>query len=108
MTSIKDKSILEIGPGTGNLTSLIIEKKPKEFCVVEKDNDLAKELAQKYKNIGLYKNAESFFLRSAKIYDELPFKHYYKNSIFIYSGRNYKAVEGMSLIHICRCGRIER
>ena len=39
-------------------------------------------IAKKYKNIGLYVNAESFFLKSAKIYDELPFKDYYKNSIF--------------------------
>ena len=50
LTSIKGKSILEIGPGTGNLTSLIIEKKPKSFCVVEKDKDLAKELTKTYKN----------------------------------------------------------
>ena len=38
-------------------------------------------IAKKYKNIGLYVNAESFFLKSAKIYDELPFKDYYKSSI---------------------------
>ena len=50
LTSIKSKSVLEIGPGTGNLTSLIIEKKPKEFCVIEKDNDLAKKLTSNYKN----------------------------------------------------------
>ena len=28
---IENKNILEIGPGTGNLTSLIIRKKPKKF-----------------------------------------------------------------------------
>ena len=50
LTSIEGKSILEIGPGTGNLTSLIIEKKPKEFCVIEKDNDLAEKLSKNYKN----------------------------------------------------------
>ena len=50
LTSIEDQSILEIGPGTGNLTSLILEKKPKEFCVVEKDNDLADKLIKNYKN----------------------------------------------------------
>ena len=47
---IENKSILEIGPGTGNLTSLILEKKPKEFCVVEKDYDLAEKLKKSYKN----------------------------------------------------------
>ncbi len=49
LTSIEDKSILEVGPGTGNLTSLIIEKKPKKFCVIEKDKDLAEKLTRKYK-----------------------------------------------------------
>ena len=30
---IENKSILEIGPGTGNLTSYILKKKPKKnFC----------------------------------------------------------------------------
>jgi len=50
ITTIKDKTILEIGPGTGNLTSLIFEKAPKEFCVIEKDNDLAQKLYKNYKN----------------------------------------------------------
>ena len=38
---IKDKSILEIGPGTGNLTSYILKNKPKKLLVVEKDKLLA-------------------------------------------------------------------
>ena len=29
-TEIKDKNILEVGPGTGNLTSTILKKKPKK------------------------------------------------------------------------------
>jgi len=41
---IKDKSVLEIGPGTGNLTKNILIKKPKKLIVIEKDNDLAKSL----------------------------------------------------------------
>ena len=33
ITNIKNKTVLEIGPGTGNLTSYILEKKPKKnFC----------------------------------------------------------------------------
>ena len=31
---ITDKDILEIGPGTGNLTSEILLKKPKKFFVI--------------------------------------------------------------------------
>ena len=38
---IKNKVVLEIGPGTGNLTSQLLKKKPKKIIVVEKDNYLA-------------------------------------------------------------------
>ena len=41
---IKNKIVLEIGPGTGNLTSFILKKKPKKLVVIEKDKDLASEL----------------------------------------------------------------
>ena len=44
IVEIKDKSILEIGPGTGNLTKNILKKKPKKLIVIEKDNDLAESL----------------------------------------------------------------
>jgi 16S rRNA (adenine1518-N6/adenine1519-N6)-dimethyltransferase len=42
---IKNKSILEIGPGTGNLTKNILKKNPKKIIVIEKDNSLAQLLA---------------------------------------------------------------
>ena len=45
VTTIKDKIVLEIGPGTGNLTSFILKKKPKKVIVIEKDNDLASNIA---------------------------------------------------------------
>ncbi len=41
VVKIKDESILEIGPGTGNLTIDILKKKPKKMIVIEKDNQLA-------------------------------------------------------------------
>ena len=44
VTEIQNKNILEIGPGTGNLTSYILKKNPKKFFVIEKDNDLAIKL----------------------------------------------------------------
>ena len=49
ITDIKNKTILEVGPGTGNLTSLIIKKKPKKFVVIEKDNVLATQLEDDFK-----------------------------------------------------------
>ena len=50
ITDIKDKTVLEVGPGTGNLTSFILKKKPKKFFVVEKDNSLILSLQQKFQD----------------------------------------------------------
>jgi len=47
---IKNKNILEIGPGTGNLTSYILNKNPKKLIVVEKDKYLASNLNNNFKN----------------------------------------------------------
>ena len=49
VTQIEEKNILEIGPGTGSLTSYILKKKPKKFIVVEKDKNLAEILARNFK-----------------------------------------------------------
>src|SRR5210317_166327 len=48
LVEIKNKNVLEIGPGTGNLTSAIIEKNPKELIVVEKDDNLAEIIKNKF------------------------------------------------------------
>ena len=45
---IKDKEILEIGPGSGNLTSYIIKKKPKKVFVIEKDKNLSTLLNERF------------------------------------------------------------
>jgi len=50
ITDIKDKTVLEVGPGTGNLTSFILRKKPKKFFVVEKDNSLILSLRKKFQD----------------------------------------------------------
>ena len=49
-TKINNKTILEIGPGTGNLTSFILKKNPKKFYVIEKDNILAENLVSTFKD----------------------------------------------------------
>ena len=49
VSPIKDKIILEIGPGTGNLTSFILKKNPKKLFVIEKDDDLSKNLVKTFK-----------------------------------------------------------
>ena len=50
ITDIKDKTILEVGPGTGNLSSFILKENPKKFFVVEKDRRLISNLQKKFKN----------------------------------------------------------
>ncbi len=49
-TKIENKTILEIGPGTGNLTSYILRQKPKKVIVIEKDNNLAEHLGDVFKD----------------------------------------------------------
>ena len=48
LVDIEKKEILEIGPGTGNLTSALIKKNPKKIYVIEKDNSLASILQNEY------------------------------------------------------------
>ncbi|MDA9701926.1 16S rRNA (adenine(1518)-N(6)/adenine(1519)-N(6))-dimethyltransferase RsmA [Candidatus Pelagibacter sp.] len=45
---LKNKNILEIGPGTGNLTEGILKKGPKKILTIEKDDNLAKLLKEKF------------------------------------------------------------
>ena len=47
---LKDRNILEIGPGTGNLTEGILKKNPKKVLVVEKDDNLTSLLKKKFRN----------------------------------------------------------
>ena len=42
--------VLEIGPGTGNLTEFIVSQKPKKIYLIEKDENLASALEKKYLN----------------------------------------------------------
>jgi 16S rRNA (adenine1518-N6/adenine1519-N6)-dimethyltransferase len=47
---IANKEVLEIGPGSGNLTSFILKKKPHKIYVIEKDDHLALLLKDKFSN----------------------------------------------------------
>ena len=44
----QNKEVLEIGPGSGNLTTYILKKNPKKLHVIEKDDDLALLLREKF------------------------------------------------------------
>ena len=50
ISSIRDNFVLEIGPGTGNLTREILKKNPKKMLVIEKDDKLSLLLSQNFKD----------------------------------------------------------
>ena len=50
IVDIKNKEVLEIGPGSGNLTTYILKKNPKKVFVIEKDDDLALILKDQFDN----------------------------------------------------------
>ena len=49
VVDIKNKNVLEIGPGTGNLTLEILKKSPKKVILVEKDIFLSSLLEEKFR-----------------------------------------------------------
>ncbi|MBD1166475.1 ribosomal RNA small subunit methyltransferase A [Pelagibacterales bacterium SAG-MED07] len=50
LSDISSKEVLEVGPGTGNLTEYILKKKPSKLFLVEKDKLLCEQLQNKFFN----------------------------------------------------------
>tara|TARA_B100001057_G_scaffold347935_1_gene349247 strand:+ start:1909 stop:2697 length:789 start_codon:yes stop_codon:yes gene_type:complete len=50
ISNILDKDVLEIGPGTGNLTEYILKEKPNKLILIEKDKVLCAKLNLKFEN----------------------------------------------------------
>ncbi len=79
-TEIKDKIILEIGPGTGNLTSFIFKKNPKKYFAIEKDDKLVINLKKKFDNKLIIINEDvlkidetSLFKDKVTVFGNLPY-----------------------------------
>ncbi len=71
--SIKnDDTILEVGPGTGNLTERILLQNPKKIFAVEKDKLLIKKLHEKFKENVILIN-EDILKIDEKKYSKTPF-----------------------------------
>ena len=47
LIEIKNKNIIEIGPGEGAVTEEILKRKPKSLILIEKDYNLSKKLKKK-------------------------------------------------------------
>jgi len=48
LKDLKNKNVIEIGPGKGALTKEIIKKKPRSLILIEKDSHLVGELEKKF------------------------------------------------------------
>ncbi len=73
-------SVIEVGPGKGALTEKILEKKPKELIVIEKDDSLVKILDEKFRN-------------KIKIFNEdmmkFSYEKYYRENLIIFGNLPY-------------------
>ena len=69
-TDISNKTILEIGPGTGNLTSYILQKNPKKMYAIEKDNELASKLENKFNDQLTIINNDVLKIDETKLFKE--------------------------------------
>ena len=76
----KDDLIIEVGPGTGNLTDKILQKKPNKLTVIEKDTNLVKYLEKKFGNkINIINkdvlnySEKNYFEKNAIIFGNLPY-----------------------------------
>ena len=77
---IKNKNILEIGPGTGNLTTSILNKNPKKMIAIEKDDELAHKLRTNFNtkihviNKDILKiNEKSLCQETLSVFGNLPY-----------------------------------
>ena len=79
--NIKDNDIvLEIGPGTGNLTEEILKKKPNKLIIVEKDKSLSTILQKKFgENVEIINKdilecyQELSYSKPIKVFGNLPY-----------------------------------
>ena len=76
----ENSEIIEVGPGNGSLTKKIIEKKPKNFIAIEKDEKLVELLNKKFKNNVKIINEdmmkisyENYLKRDMIIFGNLPY-----------------------------------
>ena len=98
--SLRNKTVLEIGPGYGILTDIIIKKNPKYLYLIEKDNKLSKKLKEKYiKNNNIIIINEDILnfnfkkLNNLIIISNLPYN--ISSRVILYLFRSYKQISSM-------------
>ena len=70
LIKIENKSILEVGPGTGNLTSCILKNNPKKLILVEKDKYLATLLKKKFETNVVVINEDILKIDENKLHED--------------------------------------
>ena len=70
LIKIENKSVLEIGPGTGNLTTYILKSTPKKLIVIEKDKNLVVHLKKKFKDKILIINEDILKINEKNLNEE--------------------------------------
>ena len=70
IVEIANKEVLEIGPGSGNLTTFILKKNPKKVYAIEKDDELALLLKDKFSDEITIINEDVLEISEDKISDE--------------------------------------
>ena len=80
IVSITDKEILEIGPGTGNLTREILRNNPTKMYLVEKDTFLAESLKE------IFDERVKIFNEDILKFDESSLS---KNSVIVFGNLPY-------------------
>ncbi len=70
LTTINGSTILEVGPGTGNLTKCILNNNPKKFIVIEKDIKLSQNLKDKFNNKLIVINKDILEINENSLSDE--------------------------------------
>ena len=78
--SITDNEILEVGPGTGNLTKEILKKRPSKMYLIEKDtllseslNEIVDERVEIFNKDILKFDANSLSKNKIKVFGNLPY-----------------------------------
>ena len=77
----KESIVIEIGPGTGNLTKEILKRKPKKFFAIEKDEFLFHKLKEKYSS------ANIIFINRDVL--EINWKNFLHNNLTVFGNLPY-------------------
>ena len=70
LVDIKNETVFEIGPGTGNLTEFILKQNPKMVVVIEKDKNLAEKLKKKFEEKIIIINDDVLKVNECTLFNE--------------------------------------